>query len=51
VFTKNDEEPEFRDYLQDMLETMDKMECFVEGINFEQFLAGDLDILCRCSSS
>jgi uncharacterized protein with HEPN domain len=32
---------EFRDYLQDILETMDKIERFVEGMNFEQFLADD----------
>ena len=34
-------EREFRDYLQDILETMDKVERFVEGMDFEQFLADD----------
>ena len=32
---------EFREYLQDILETMDKVGRFVEGMNFEQFLADD----------
>jgi uncharacterized protein with HEPN domain len=32
---------EFRDYLQDILETMDKVERFIGGMTFEQFLADD----------
>jgi uncharacterized protein with HEPN domain len=32
---------EFRDYLQDILETMDKVGDFIEGISFEQFLEDD----------
>jgi hypothetical protein len=32
---------EFRDYLQDILETMDKVERFIKGMTFEQFLADD----------
>jgi uncharacterized protein with HEPN domain len=32
---------EFREYLQDILETMDKVGRFGEGMNFEQFLADD----------
>ena len=34
-------EREFRDYLQDILETMDKVGRFIEGMNFEQFLVDD----------
>jgi uncharacterized protein with HEPN domain len=32
---------EFRDYLQDILETMDKVGCFIEGMNFKEFLTDD----------
>jgi uncharacterized protein with HEPN domain len=32
---------ESRDYLQDILETMDKVERFIGGMTFEQFLADD----------
>jgi uncharacterized protein with HEPN domain len=32
---------EFRDYLQDILETTDKVERFVEGMNFKEFLTDD----------